>query len=124
MMAIADYIFDVHGAIRIDDAARQAELGARQFERNFLREIGITPKHFCAGRPVSDGVRYEDYVSSSIMLEIAHHLRYFDQMHMIHEFRSLLGESPSGILPQLGDARPPALCAPDSQVERVLHYSS
>lgn len=123
MMSIADYVFDAHGAIRVSEAAGHAGLGTRQFERKFLREIGVTPKYFARVARFQTALDLKIHSPHRSWLEIAHRLQYHDQMHMVHEFRSFLGESPNGILPQLGDARPPALCTPDSREERVLHYA-
>jgi AraC-like DNA-binding protein len=44
-------------------------------------------------------------------LEISHALGYYDQMHMIHDFKDLGGNSPSRVFELLGDMRPDALAS-------------
>ena len=40
-------IVEQAGQVRIDDLAFQAGLSARQLRRQFLDQIGLSPKHFC-----------------------------------------------------------------------------
>jgi hypothetical protein len=39
-------------------------------------------------------------------LDVAHDLGYFDQMHMVKEFRAFGGEAPSRLLQSCGDYQP------------------
>jgi AraC-like DNA-binding protein len=107
----ADYLFYVHGTVRIVDLARANGLGLRQFERLFLRDLGIAPKVF--GRIARFQAALDTKIAHPIRswLEIAHALEYHDQMHMIHDFEKLGGTAPSKFLAQLGNMRPPALAS-------------
>jgi len=89
------------GSVRINELARHAGLGIRQFERRFDHEIGISPKLYARivrfeaalqRRAASPGTRWTD---------IAHGLGYHDQMHMVHDFTRLSGDSPEAIARQL-----------------------
>jgi AraC-like DNA-binding protein len=107
--AAADYILAVAGAVRIADIANQNGLGLRQFERRFLAETGCPPKRYARVARFQTALDMKLASPHRSWLEIAHELNYHDQMHMVHDFQSLAGDSPSRILGELGDTRPPAL---------------
>ena len=110
-LAIAEHIFSLKGAVGISSLASSAGLSLRQFERNFIETMGVAPKRF------SRVARFQHALDAKVAspqrswLEIAHDLHYHDQMHMIHDFMSLGGSTPSQLLAKLGDARPVALIA-------------
>jgi transcriptional regulator GlxA family with amidase domain len=94
--------------MRVSELARQTGLGTRQFERKFLQSIGVTPKRFARV------ARFQSALDAKLMspgrswLDIAHALRYHDQMHMVHDFQSLGGNTPVQLFSEIGDARPTA----------------
>jgi AraC-like DNA-binding protein len=89
------------GAISVGDAAARAGLGVRQFERRFIEQVGLPPKLYARivrfnaalGAKVADPLR--------LWTDIAHALGYFDQMHMVHDFEDLSGESPTTFMKRL-----------------------
>jgi AraC-like DNA-binding protein len=109
MMDMADRILAMQGVLSIRDIAAEYGLSLRQFERRFKAVTGMSPK-LCARI-----ARFQSALDAKIAhpertwLAIAHDLNFHDQMHMIHDFRSLAGDSPGGILSRLSDQRPPAL---------------
>jgi transcriptional regulator GlxA family with amidase domain len=104
-------MFSQHGTMGVSQLARDAGLGVRQFERNFMQAIGVTPKRFARVARFQSALDAKLAWPDRSWLHIAHDLEYFDQMHMIRDFQSLGGETPTQLLSQLGDARPPALLA-------------
>lgn len=112
VMNSAHYLFRQQGEPRISVLASHAALSVRQFERRFSEEIGMPPKLFARI------ARYQMALDAKVTspgrswLEIAHEFGYHDQMHMIRDFQSLSGFTPSRALMQLGDMRPEALAAP------------
>jgi len=100
------HILALDGAPSVATLATREGLGVRQFERRFLSEMGMCPKLF------SRIARYQRALDSKVAsparswLGIAHEFGYHDQMHMVRDFQSLGGASPSGTLLQLGDMRP------------------
>jgi AraC-like DNA-binding protein len=84
-----------HGDIDLDWVARHAGLGARQFRRRCLEESGLTPKHLCRvlrfrracalAHPAADWA------------EIAAGAGYFDQSHLIRDFREFTGRTPVSV---------------------------
>ena len=90
-----------HGAVRIDDLAGHTGLGMRQFERRFAREIGIPPKLYARIVRFEAALRTKSAQPGTSWTEVAHALGYHDQMHMVHDFKRLSGDTPSAIIGQL-----------------------
>jgi hypothetical protein len=47
-------------------------------------------------------------------MSVAHQLGYFDQMHMIRDFQTLAGNTPSEVFQQSGDYQPWSLASPEN----------
>lgn len=86
------------GCVRVSDLARSAGIGIRQFERRFRYEIGISPKLYARIARFETTLRRKPEMAWT---DIAHALGYYDQMHMVHDFNQLSGDSPSAIGSQL-----------------------
>jgi AraC-like DNA-binding protein len=107
--ATANYIFHRHGAVRIPELASAHSLGLRQFERRFERETGVPPKAFERVARFQAALDAKLASPQRTWLDIAHSFGYYDQMHMIHDFEKLGRSTPSQLIAQMGDVRPPAL---------------
>ena len=90
-----------NGGERVRDLAAAAALSVRQFERRFSREIGMSPKVYARVVRFEAALRLKAAQPKTQWTEIAHRLGYFDQMHMVHDFNRLSGESPSAVWDQL-----------------------
>jgi AraC-like DNA-binding protein len=106
---VAEHVFQQHGAIHIPDLARAAGLGLRQFERRFVRELGISPKVYARVARFQSAVDKKIAQPDTPWVDVAHNFGYHDQMHMIHDFEKLGGDAPAKFLMQLGNMRFPAL---------------
>lgn len=111
MSLAANLIRRQHGAVPIHILADEYSLGLRQFERNFKREVGVSPKSFARVARFQGSVDAKLARPDRSWLDIAHSFGYFDQMHMIHDFERLGRTIPSQLITQMGDIRPPALAA-------------
>jgi AraC-like DNA-binding protein len=89
------------GCVRVSDLAHKTGMGIRQFERRFRYEIGIPPKLYARIVRFEAALRQKAAVPEKRWTEIAHALGYHDQMHMVHDFNRLSGESPTAIGGQL-----------------------
>jgi AraC-like DNA-binding protein len=89
------------GCVRVPDLARSAGIGIRQFERRFRYEIGISPKLYARIARFEAALRRKASAPEMGWTDIAHALHYYDQMHMVHDFNRLSGNSPSAIGGQL-----------------------
>jgi AraC-like DNA-binding protein len=85
------------GCVRVPDLAHATGLSIRQFERRFRYEIGIPPKLYARIVRFEAALRRKAAAPASQWTDIAHALGYHDQMHMVHDFNSLSGDSPTAI---------------------------
>jgi AraC-like DNA-binding protein len=92
-----------HGDIDLDWVARQAGMSERQFRRRCLEESGLAPKQLCrvlrfrracelGGRGLPWGL-------------IAAEAGYFDQAHLIRDFREFTGATPMSVFSNTADGR-------------------
>lgn len=89
------------GSVRISELARQTGVGVRQFERRFDHEIGISPKLYARIVRFEAALQRRAVSPTTRWTDIAHALGYHDQMHMVHDFTRLCGDSPEAIARQL-----------------------
>ena len=90
-----------NGAVQVAQLASHAGLGLRQFERRFREEVGIAPKLYARIVRFEAALRRKSTQPASRWSEVAHSLGYFDQMHMIHDFRRLSDETPTALGDQM-----------------------
>ncbi len=107
--AAANLLFHRHGCVHIATLADSHSLGLRQFERRFEREIGASPKAFARIARFQAALDAKLASPKRTWLDIAHTFGYYDQMHMIHDFEKLGRTTPTALLTEMGDVRPPAL---------------
>lgn len=80
--------------------AYSAGLSVRQFERRFIRQVGLPPKWYARI------VRFEAALESKAKAihkswtDVAHDWGYYDQMHMVHDFEEFTGQTPTMALNQ------------------------
>jgi AraC-like DNA-binding protein len=101
------------GCVRVSDLAHAAGLGIRQFERRFRYEIGIPPKLYTRIVRFEAALQRKSAAPETQWTNIAHALGYHDQMHMVHDFNRLSGDSPTGICGQLDMFVHPELASAD-----------
>ena len=83
------------GTHTIEDAADQACMCRRQFERKARIYTGVTPKDLTRIARFNRALRLSRE-SPLNWTEIAHAADYHDRMHMVHDFRVFAGDSPTG----------------------------
>ena len=71
-------------------------LGERRLERIFSRYVGISPKAFARTIRFQNVLRNLETSTSYDLSDAAVSFGYYDQSHMIHEFREFSGMSPLG----------------------------
>jgi transcriptional regulator GlxA family with amidase domain len=84
-----------HGLVDLDEIASQARLSARQFRRRCLEESGVTPKHLC--RILRFRRAYNEAFANPDWADIAVLAGYFDQAHLIRDFREFTGRTPVAV---------------------------
>jgi AraC-like DNA-binding protein len=89
-------LITTRGQMRIDDVVRRSGLSARQFQRRFAQQVGLTPKSYARLVRFDRALVMHHDAPARPWTEILHDLGYFDQAHFIREFRALSGIAPTG----------------------------
>jgi len=90
--------------IQVPALAEQACMSPRQFERRFTREIGLPPKLYARIARFESALESKALSAAESWTEITNRLGYFDQMHLIKDFREFSGEVPTILISQLETA--------------------
>jgi AraC-like DNA-binding protein len=83
------------GAITIDKMASDACLSLRQFERKCKERLGMPPKAFARIVRFSKAYRLREAYPHLTWTTIAYEAGYFDQMHLIRDFKEFAGVTPT-----------------------------
>ena len=67
----------------------------RNFERRFSEQVGTSPKLFCRLVRFTAAVQFKIAHSKKSWTEVAYECGYFDQMHLIKDFKQFTNENPS-----------------------------
>ena len=87
-----DAMTQAHGEVDVDWVAEQAGMSARQFRRRCREEAGLGPKHLARILRFRRACRLADQGES--WLRVAMEAGYFDQAHLIRDFREFTGTTP------------------------------
>jgi len=87
---------DARGVVDLDAISRQANLSPRQFRRRCLEESGLTPKHLCRILRFRHALNLA-WREAHDWAGIAADAGYFDQAHLIRDFREFTGRSPMAV---------------------------
>ena len=101
MAFAADRILNSNGNLSSAELAGQAGIGVRQFQREFSACFAASPKLFSRIVRFQNALDTKARSSTKSWTDVAHELGYYDQMHMVHDFREFTGESPTETLCQL-----------------------
>ena len=82
------------GAIRIKDLYTNLNISKSKLEKHFNKEIGMTPKEFCKIEKINHFIRSYKEGYSSNLTELTYQCGYYDQSHLIKDFKYLLNTSP------------------------------
>lgn len=99
---IINLINQSKGNLDIEELVSNTFLSRKQFERIFSDFIGTSPKQFLKIVRFQNAI-YEKSKNYEISLtEIAHKCGYYDQSHMINDFRNLSGITPKDFFKDKG----------------------
>jgi len=99
--AAANWIILAGGRADIPVLAGRAGLGVRQFERKFIQQVGMRPKLFARIARFEAALENKARHGNKSWTDVAHEFRYYDQMHMVHDFAEFTGGTPTETLAQL-----------------------
>lgn len=83
------------GLINIEYLATTACLSNRQFERVFKDRIGLSPKFFSRLVRFANAWVLKEASPTLSWIKIAHQCGYYDQMHLIRDFKEFTGTTPT-----------------------------
>ena len=81
--------------LNIDQYAYKANMSVRNFSRRFTEQTGVSPKFYCRLLRFNNAVNTRLKHPQNNWTSIAHDCGYFDQMHMIKDFKEFANENPS-----------------------------
>lgn len=76
------------------ELASMAGISIRQLERKYREKIGISPSFYIKLNRFANAYKLKEGNPEMKWTEIAHYCGYFDQMHLIRDFREFSGSSP------------------------------
>jgi AraC-like DNA-binding protein len=85
------------GLMSMDKAAAEACLSNRQFERQFKQRIGLSPKFYSRLIRFSNAWILKENNPNLTWTTIAHQSGYYDQMHLIKDFKEFAAVNPKQI---------------------------
>lgn len=94
-------LYHKSGAMSIEKTASLSCLSLKQFERKCKERLGMNPKLFARILKFSKAYRLHEYFPENSWTQIAYEAGYYDQMHMIRDFKVFAGVNPSIIEQQL-----------------------
>jgi AraC-like DNA-binding protein len=83
------------GGFSLDKLADDACLSGRQFERKFLERTGVTPKLFSRIIRFNQIMKLRNLNTKDSWLKIAYDCGYFDQNHLLRDFKMFTGLVPT-----------------------------
>lgn len=92
--AATDVIKFHKGNISIDQLATDLGMSRRNMDRKFKESIGITPKQLCRNLRFKEGYKIIKTSSHISLVDVAIYCGYYDQAHLINEFKHFTGVSP------------------------------
>ena len=91
------HLVKAQGNISAESLASKSCISLRQLERQALDRIGLPPKLFARLIRFSEAYKFKERNPHSSWTKIAYHFGYYDQMHLIRDFRNFTGTIPSSI---------------------------
>lgn len=96
----SNYIVRNGGLVNIEKLANNANMSLRSFERNFTREVGVTPKLYGCITRFSHALALKLKTPHKDWTSIAFKAGYFDQMQLIKDFKRFSGSTPLDFIKQ------------------------
>ncbi|MBI1852112.1 MAG: AraC family transcriptional regulator [Planctomycetes bacterium] len=98
-----DAVQSSRGLLSVDGLAASTGLGGRQLERLFAVGVGIGPKAFCRVARFRNAISILTHRPSVGWTTLACDAGYFDQSHLIREFKQFAGVAPGEYRRELHD---------------------
>lgn len=93
---------------------RSSGLSQRQFECKFIEQVGVSPKLYSRIIRLNYALQVKVTRPHLSWTDVTYEAGYFDQMHLVKDFKSLAGETPARFLRMIA-------AAPDRVVALSAH---
>ena len=94
-------LLNSHGNMAIEKSASLSCLSLKQFERRCQESVGMNPKMYARVLRFSHAYRMHEAFPKLSWIQITHAAGYYDQMHLIRDFKVFAGVNPSVIEQEL-----------------------
>lgn len=95
---IVDSLLSTNGSASINSILKDDLSKRRQLERNFRKQIGVSPKQLGKIIRLQTALKMLLNQKSENLTDIAYNSKYFDQAHFIKDFREFTGINPKEFL--------------------------
>jgi AraC-like DNA-binding protein len=93
--AVMQQMSRANGNFSLDKMADDACLSNRQFQRKFLERTGVTPKLYSRIVRFNQVMKIRNQNTKDSWLKIAYDYGYFDQNHLLRDFKMFTGQVPT-----------------------------
>ncbi len=93
-----DILLSAKGSTSISTILKKDVSKRRQLERNFAKQVGISPKQLGKVIRLQSALRMMLNTERESLTNIAYENKYFDQSHFIKDFKEFIGTSPKEFL--------------------------
>ncbi|WP_170234266.1 helix-turn-helix domain-containing protein [Segetibacter aerophilus] len=104
--------------------AEKANMSVRNFERRFIEQVGISPKLYSRLLRFNNAIITRLKHPESNWTSIAYECGYYDQMHMIKDFKQFANLNPSNLLQPNTDFTRPLIDVTNSNLETWRRLTS
>ena len=93
--AVAKDLVSAYQVSSIEQYAYKANMSVRNFERRFIEQVGISPKLYSKLLRFNEAMLKKSMHPEKSWTSIAHECNYYDQMHLIKDFKQFSGYTPT-----------------------------
>jgi AraC-like DNA-binding protein len=93
-----DTMLSAKGSLSLNEILKDTASKRRQLERNFAKQIGISPKQLSKAIRLQATLKLLLNQSTESLTDIAYESEYYDQAHFIKDFKEFTGVTPKEFL--------------------------
>jgi len=94
---ISNELFNNTPLLSVEQYAKKANMSVRNFGRRFMEQTGVSPKLYCRLLRFNNAINRKLKKPQINWTSIAYECGYFDQMHMIKDFKEFANVNPSAL---------------------------
>lgn len=104
---VSKELYNTTQLLSVSQYAYKANMSIRNFERRFMEQVGVSPKFYIRLVRFNEVMRKKAMHPAKSWTSVAHECGYYDQMHMIKDFKQFADSNPSDFFHKdAGSTRP------------------